>query len=165
MLDNTFHHIVKSFTELGPWLLRLPGVEYLLSEVFSQDNLERYFSYQHHPGGSNENPTAYQVPYNAATLVQQRFMYNDLKSMNVEVDQQDNRLHQASQIHNPSTYAQGIIKNKHVTIQARYKNITFPLEELHMYSHLRTGIVQRSKYTELECLARDSRCNDCFTLK
>ena len=77
-------HAVKSFTELGPQLLRLPGVKYLLSEVFSQDPLERYFSRQRHCGGSNENPTVNQVPYNAATLVQQQSMYHDLKSMNVE---------------------------------------------------------------------------------
>jgi hypothetical protein len=68
-----------------------------LREVFSQDPLERYFSQQRYQEGSNENPTAYQVPYNAARLVQQRSMYHDLKSMNVEVDQQDNRLHYASQ--------------------------------------------------------------------
>ncbi len=58
--------------------------------------LERYFSRQRHRGGSNENPTAYQIPYNAATLVQQRSMYHDLKSMNVKVHQQDDRLHHAS---------------------------------------------------------------------
>ena len=39
---------VNSFTELGPKLLALPGVSYLLSEVFSQDLLERYFSRQRH---------------------------------------------------------------------------------------------------------------------
>ena len=77
-------HAVKSFTELGPRLLRLPGVNYLLSEVFSQDPLERYFSRQRHHGGSNENPTANQVPYNATTLVQQQSMYHDLRTMNVE---------------------------------------------------------------------------------
>ena len=65
-------------------MLELPGVKYLLSEVFSQDPLERYFSKQKHCGGSNDNPTAYQVPYNAATLVQQKSVYKDLKSMNVE---------------------------------------------------------------------------------
>ena len=43
-------HAVKSFTELGPQLLRLPGVKYLLSEVFSQDPLEQYFSCQCHRG-------------------------------------------------------------------------------------------------------------------
>lgn len=53
---------VKSFTELGPKLLKSPG------EVFSQDPLERYFSRQHHRRENNDNPTAHQVPYNAATL-------------------------------------------------------------------------------------------------
>ena len=60
-------------------------MKYLLSEGFSQDPLERYFSRQRHRGGSNENSTANQVPYNAATLVQQQSMYHDLKTMNVEV--------------------------------------------------------------------------------
>lgn len=75
---------MHSFTELGPKLLQLPGVSYLLSEVFSQDPLERYFSKQRHRGGSNDNPTAYQVPYNASTLVQQKSVFRDLKTMNVE---------------------------------------------------------------------------------
>ena len=35
-------HAVKSFTELGPLLLQ-KGVKYLLSEVFNQDPLEKYF--------------------------------------------------------------------------------------------------------------------------
>ena len=52
---------VKSFTELGPQLLMVPGVNYLLSEVFSQDPLERYFSRQRH---------------------------RDLKTMNVEAEDQ-----------------------------------------------------------------------------
>ena len=78
------HFEVSSFTELGPLLLQLPNVKYLLSEVFSQDPLERYFSRQRHRGGSNENPTAFQVPYNASTLVQQQSMYRDIKTMNVE---------------------------------------------------------------------------------
>ena len=34
--------IVKSFCELGPHLIKTTG-NYLLSEVFSQDPLERYF--------------------------------------------------------------------------------------------------------------------------
>lgn len=72
--------IVMSFTELGPKLLRKPGAEYLLSEVFSQDPLERYFSRQRHRGGSNDNPTAYQVPFNANTLLQQQSVYRDLKT-------------------------------------------------------------------------------------
>jgi hypothetical protein len=65
--------------------------------VFSQDPLERYFSRQRHRGGSNENPTASQVPYNASTLVQQQSMYHDLKTMNVEADEQSNQLNTVSQ--------------------------------------------------------------------
>lgn len=78
---------MSSFCELGPKLLELPRVGYLLSEVFSQDPLERYFSKQRHRGGSNDNPTAFQVPYNASTLVQQQAMYRDIKTMNVEVQE------------------------------------------------------------------------------
>ena len=73
---------------MGPQLLKLPGIKYLLSEVLSQDPLERYFSRQRHRGGSNDNPTAYQVPYNAAILVQQQLMYRDLKTMNMQPDQE-----------------------------------------------------------------------------
>lgn len=75
---------MNSFTELAPQLLEVPGVKYLLSEVFSQDPLERYFSRQRHRGGSNDNPTAFRVPFNAATLVQQQSVYQDVKTMNVE---------------------------------------------------------------------------------
>lgn len=80
----TFFHSVKSFTELAPQLLMLPDVQYLLSEVFSQDSLERYFSRQRHRGGSNDCPTAHQAPYNAATLVQQQWVYHELKSINAQ---------------------------------------------------------------------------------
>ena len=88
---------MKSFTDLGQKLLRLPGVKYLLSEVFSQDPLERYFSRQRHRCGSNDNPTAQQVPYNAATLVQQQSMYRDLRTMNVEADVMSSKLDIVSQ--------------------------------------------------------------------
>lgn len=81
---------VMAFTELGPKLLKVPGVSYLLSEDFSQDPLERYFSRQRHRGGSNENPTALQVPYNAATLLQQSSIYKDLKTMSVMAEGQNN---------------------------------------------------------------------------
>ena len=80
---------VNSFTEVGPQLLQTPGVNYLLSEVFSQDPLERYFSRQRHRGGSNDNPTAFQVPFNANTLLQQQSVYKDLKTMNVEAEEHD----------------------------------------------------------------------------
>lgn len=89
---------MNSFTELGRKLLRLPGVKYILSEVFSQDPLERYFSRQRHRGGSNDNPTAFQVPYSASTLVQQKSVYKDLKTMNVEPEEHvdDTDSHEAS---------------------------------------------------------------------
>ena len=59
-------------------------MKYLLSDFFSQDPLERYFSRQCHRGGSNENPTAKQVPLNTMTLVQQQAVCQDLKTMNIE---------------------------------------------------------------------------------
>ena len=90
-------YTVKSFTELGPKLLKLPGVKYVLSEVFLQDPLERYFCRQRHCGGSNDNPTAYMVPYNAAILVQQQSMYRDLRTMNVQPDQEVPQSHTAVQ--------------------------------------------------------------------
>ena len=90
-------HTVRSFTELGPKLLKQTGVKYVLSEVFSQDPLERYFSRQRHRGGSNDNPTAHQVPYNAAILVQQQSMYRDLRTMNVQPDQEVPQSHTAVQ--------------------------------------------------------------------
>lgn len=74
---------VKSFCELAPLLLRADDVEYLLSEVFSQDSLEAYFSRQRHCGGSCDNPSVDQFYKNTATLVQQREIYRDIKTMNV----------------------------------------------------------------------------------
>lgn len=76
--------IVLSFCELGPKLLKTEGVEYLLSEVFSQDPLEAYFSRQRHKGGSSDNPTVQQFHYNTVSLLQQGEIYRDLKTMNVE---------------------------------------------------------------------------------
>ena len=62
-------HAVLSFCELGPKLLRMDGVQYLLSEVFSQDPLEAYFSRQRHKGGACDNPTVQQFHYNTVSLV------------------------------------------------------------------------------------------------
>jgi len=58
MSESVLVFAMLSFSELSPKLLNIPNVKYLLSEVFSQDPLERYFSKQRHCGGSNENPTA-----------------------------------------------------------------------------------------------------------
>ena len=53
-------HTVMSFVEVTRYLLTLPGMQgkYLLSERFSQDPLEDYFSRQRAKGGRCENPTA-----------------------------------------------------------------------------------------------------------
>lgn len=75
---------MKSFTELGPLLLRKTGVKYLLSEVFNQDPLKKYFSHQRHRGGGADNPTVEEFRDNTATLIQQQCIYKDLKTMNVE---------------------------------------------------------------------------------
>ena len=74
---------VFSFCELGPKLLG-SGFEYILSEVFSQDPLEAYFSRQCHKGGSCDNPTVQQFYSNTVALVQQGEIYTDLKTMNVK---------------------------------------------------------------------------------
>ena len=88
---------MKSFVQLAPQLLKLPNVEYLLSEVFSQDPLERYFARQRHKGGSNDNPTVHQVPLNAITLLQQQAIYKDIKTMNVEAASTENSSVEVSQ--------------------------------------------------------------------
>ena len=81
----SFIYVVTSFCELAPVLIRNSG-RYLLSEVFSQDPVERYFSKQRHRGGGNENPTVEQFQTNAAILMQQQQTRHDLKSMNVIPD-------------------------------------------------------------------------------
>ena len=78
------HTTVHSFCELGPKLLSSYGFKYLLSEVFSQDPLEAYFSRQRHKGGACDNPSAQQFFFNTVSLVQQGEVYRDLKTMNVK---------------------------------------------------------------------------------
>ena len=46
--------------ELAKIVLQVDGVEFLLSEKFSQDPLEEHFSRQRRCGGSNENPNLLQ---------------------------------------------------------------------------------------------------------
>ena len=75
---------VLSFCELGPHLLEANDFKYLLSEVFSQDPLESYFSRQRHKGGACDNPSAQQFYYNTVSLAQQGEIYHDLTTMNVE---------------------------------------------------------------------------------
>jgi len=80
----TCTYAVSSFCELGPRLLQYYGFKYLLSEVFSQDPLEAYFSRQRHKGGSCDNPSVQQFFYNTVSLVQQGQIYQDLRTMNVK---------------------------------------------------------------------------------
>lgn len=82
---------VLSFCELGPKILKMDGVRYLLSEVFSQDPLEAYFSRQRHKGGSCDNPTVQQFHYNTVSLAQQGAIYRDLKTMNVKASSYTSR--------------------------------------------------------------------------
>ena len=84
MLLSHNHCIVNSFCELAPKLLQSGEFEYLLSEVFSQDPLEAYFSRQRHKGGSCDNPSVQQFLSNTASLIQQGDIYHDLKTMNVK---------------------------------------------------------------------------------
>ena len=61
-MQQLFPIAVMSFNELGPQLLKLPNLDYLLSNnVLSQDPLEHYFSHQI-----------------------QQVIYRDLKTMDVE---------------------------------------------------------------------------------
>lgn len=48
---------VWSFVELVPYILKIPGVRYFLSEHLSQDPLEKFFGCQRQRGRTNENPT------------------------------------------------------------------------------------------------------------
>ena len=56
--------------EATRYLLTLPGVtgQYLLSERFSQDPLEKYFSRQRASGGRCDNPTASNTLNSAQSL-------------------------------------------------------------------------------------------------
>ena len=60
LISISFIYAVRSFVEATRYLLTLPGVtgQYLLSERFSQDPLENYFSRQRASEGRCDNPTA-----------------------------------------------------------------------------------------------------------
>ena len=79
---------MKSFCELGPKLIRQSGC-YLLTEVFCQDPLERYFSKQRHRGGGNDNPTVEQFRHNSAIMHHRQLIGCELKTMNVLPEQID----------------------------------------------------------------------------
>lgn len=43
--------------ELVPYILKIPGVNFFLSERLSQDPLEKFFGCQRQRGRTNENPS------------------------------------------------------------------------------------------------------------
>ena len=59
---------VKSFIELGQYILSLPGTPPLLSRRLTQDPLEKYFGLQRQRGCVNDNPNATQFFKNSQAL-------------------------------------------------------------------------------------------------
>lgn len=60
---SVFVHLspaANAFAELGPYLLQLPGVKFLLSERINQDPLESFFGNQRQMRGGNEAPSVSQ---------------------------------------------------------------------------------------------------------
>lgn len=60
--------IVWSFVELVPFILKIPVVNFFLSERISQDPLEKYFGCQRQKGGTNANPNLASFLKNNQTL-------------------------------------------------------------------------------------------------
>lgn len=57
---------------MTPYLLSVPGVEFVLSEKLCQDPLESFFGKQRAAGGRNDNPTVQQFCQNTVSLRVQR---------------------------------------------------------------------------------------------
>lgn len=53
---------------LARYLLSVDGVKFLLSERFTQDPVETFFSQQRQRGGGTENPTVHEFTYNTSSL-------------------------------------------------------------------------------------------------
>ena len=53
---------------MARYVLKQPGVKYLLSERLCQDPLESFFGKQHGCGGRNDNPTVKQFLDNTVSL-------------------------------------------------------------------------------------------------
>lgn len=60
--------LVNSFTEVARFLLKVPGVKFLLSERFCQDPLEAFFGNQRAKGGRNDNPSVQQFCNSTVSL-------------------------------------------------------------------------------------------------
>ena len=61
-------HTVRSFVEMGRYLLNFPGVKFLLSERFTQDPLESFFGQQRQRGGGSDNPNVLQFIYTTSSI-------------------------------------------------------------------------------------------------
>ena len=68
LITKFFQPTVISFVEMARFLLKLPGVKFLLSERFCQDPLESFFGHQRSKGGRNDNPTVKQFCDNTVSL-------------------------------------------------------------------------------------------------
>ena len=65
---TVFHFTVKSFVELGQFLLSVPGVSCFLSERLCQDPLEKFFGCQRQQGRASENPSVAEFCSNTQAL-------------------------------------------------------------------------------------------------
>ena len=61
-------HAVNSMVEIIPFLLKVKGVKYVLTEKFCQDPLESFFGKQRMRGGSNDNPNVATFLKNTSSL-------------------------------------------------------------------------------------------------
>ena len=61
--------LVRSFLGLIPELLRIDGVNYVLTDRFNQDPLEEHFGKQRTRGGGVDNPTILQYMYNERKII------------------------------------------------------------------------------------------------
>lgn len=67
-MDAIFYHVVKSFLELIPIILSIPGVSFFLSDKLNQDPLENFFGCVRQHGGVNNNPTVAEAMKSTQTL-------------------------------------------------------------------------------------------------
>lgn len=59
---------MKSFLELVPIILKIPGVSFFLSDKLNQDPLENFFGCVRQRGGVNDNPTIHEAMQSTQTL-------------------------------------------------------------------------------------------------
>ena len=67
-LIHLLFFVVKSFLELVPYLLSLPGAPEFLSRRITQDSLEKFFGLQHQRRRVNDNPSAQEFCKNSEAI-------------------------------------------------------------------------------------------------